>query len=119
MTLLEGDCEIVPGISVRVYPGHTRHLQAVLIRSQGKTACYVSDLIPTTYHLPPTWVMAYDLYPLESIQSRYRFYDQAIPENWLVCFPHDPHVPWAYLNKDGKGKYVFEAAGMAQSTVTG
>ena len=103
MELLNGASEIVPGISVAVYPGHTRHLQAIFIRSGGQTACYISDLIPTTWHLDATWVMAYDLFPLETIENRKNYYKEALPQNWLTIFTHDPDVPWAYLqNVNGK-----------------
>jgi glyoxylase-like metal-dependent hydrolase (beta-lactamase superfamily II) len=97
MQLLNGAAEIVPGISVAVYPGHTRNLQAIFIRSGGQTACYISDLIPTTWHLDVTWVMAYDLFPLETIENRKRYYKEALPQNWLTIFTHDPDIPWAYL----------------------
>jgi glyoxylase-like metal-dependent hydrolase (beta-lactamase superfamily II) len=106
MTLLHGDQEIVPGISVRVYPGHTRDMQAVLVQSGGQTACYISDLIPTSAHLDLNWVMAYDLYPIETIESRKRYYAQAVPEKWLTMFTHDASLPWAYVTKDEKGKMV-------------
>lgn len=99
MTLLKGDHEILPGISVAARPGHTRHMWAIFLRSAGKTACYISDLIPTTWHLEPTWVMAYDLFPLESIENRKKYYAEAIPGQWLTLFTHDPNVPWAYLEK--------------------
>jgi glyoxylase-like metal-dependent hydrolase (beta-lactamase superfamily II) len=104
--LLDGDQEIVPGVSVKVYPGHTRDLQAVLVRSGGQTACFVSDLVPTTWHLDLTWVMAYDLFPLETIESRKRFYQAALREDWLVIFTHDPTTPFARLEKNEKGKMV-------------
>jgi glyoxylase-like metal-dependent hydrolase (beta-lactamase superfamily II) len=97
MQLLNGAAEIVPGISVAVYPGHTRNLQAIFIRSGGQTACYISDLIPTTWHLDLTWVMAYDLFPLETIENRKKYYQEALPQNWLTIFTHDPDIPWAYL----------------------
>jgi glyoxylase-like metal-dependent hydrolase (beta-lactamase superfamily II) len=106
MQLLRGNAEIVPGISVEVYPGHTRDLQAIMVQSGGKTACYISDLIPTSNHLDLNWVMAYDLYPVESIESRKRFYAWAIPERWLVMFTHDHEIPWGYLEKDERGKVV-------------
>lgn len=105
MTLLQGDHEILPGVSVAVYPGHTRNMWAVFLRSSGKTACYISDLIPTTWHLEPTWAMAYDLFPLETIENRKKYYAQAIPGQWLTMFTHDPNVPWAYLNRE-QGKFV-------------
>jgi glyoxylase-like metal-dependent hydrolase (beta-lactamase superfamily II) len=106
MQLLHGDTEIVPGISVQVFPGHTRDMQAVIIESGGQTACYISDLIPTSAHLDLNWVMAFDLYPVESIESRKRYYSRAIPERWLTMFTHDPNIPWGYLEKDEKGKIV-------------
>jgi glyoxylase-like metal-dependent hydrolase (beta-lactamase superfamily II) len=99
MQLLNGAAEIAPGISVDVYPGHTRNMQAIFIRSGGKTACYISDLIPTTWHTEVTWVMAYDLFPLEVIENRKRYYSQAVPEHWLTIFTHDPEIPWACLER--------------------
>ena len=104
MQLLRGSVEIVPGISVEVYPGHTRDMQAIYVRGGGKTACYISDLIPTSSHLDLYWLMSFDLYPVQSVESRKRFYSRAIPENWLVMFTHDHQIPWAYLARDERGK---------------
>lgn len=114
MTLLtdqriHSDPEIVPGISVELFPGHTHQLMGVHIESEGKHACYISDLIPTTAHLDPTWVMGYDLDPLESIEQKKRFYRRAIPEKWLVLFTHDHHTPMATIALDEKGKPVARA----------
>lgn len=99
MQLIEGNAEIAPGISVEVWPGHTRNMWAVFIRSGGKTACYISDLIPTTWHLDVAWAMAYDLFPLEVLENRKRYYARAIPEQWLTLFTHDPDVPWAFIER--------------------
>ncbi len=104
MQLLKGDCEIVPGISVKVFPGHTRDMQAVLVESAGQSACYISDLIPTSAHLELNWVMAFDLYPVETVASRERYYSQAIPGKWVTMFTHDPKLPWAHVERDDKGK---------------
>ena len=95
MQLLSGNHEIVPGISVEVFPGHTRDMQAVIIQSKGQTACYISDLIPTSAHVKLNWVMAFDLYPLETIESRKRYYVRAKAGTWLTMFTHDPEIPWA------------------------
>ena len=104
MHLLKGDQEIVPGISVQVFPGHTENMQAVTIKSGGQTACYISDLIPTTAHIDLTWVMAFDLFPLQTIESRKRYYAQAMPEKWLTIFTHDPNIPWAYVEQADLGR---------------
>lgn len=106
MTLLRDDREIVPGISVRTIPGHTRHMQAVMVDSGGRRACYISDLIPTTAHLKPVWVMAFDLYPMETIENKKRIYAEAIPGKWLIVFTHDADVPWAFLETDDTGGIV-------------
>jgi len=108
MELLRGDREIVPGISVQVFPGHTRDMQAVIIEDAvgGKTGCYISDLIPTSAHVELNWVMAFDLYPLETIESRKHYYSRAIPERWLTMFTHDPEIPWGYVEKNDLGKLV-------------
>ena len=115
MQLLEGDHQILPGISVAVYPGHTKHMQAILIESNGEKACYISDLIPTSHHLDLTWVMAYDVYPLETIESRRRYYQQAVPGQWLTVFTHDHEVPWAYLDQSKPGKVTARPVGIPQS----
>jgi len=107
MQLLQGGQEIVPGISVQVFPGHTRDMQAVIIQGGGKTACYISDLIPTSTHVELNWVMSFDLYPLETIESRKLYYSRAMPERWLTMFTHDPEIPWAYLERDERGKIIW------------
>jgi glyoxylase-like metal-dependent hydrolase (beta-lactamase superfamily II) len=109
MTLLKGGEEIVPGISVKTFPGHTAHMQAVIVESGGSTACYISDLIPTPAHIDLTWGMGFDLYPLQTIESKKQYYARAIPEKWLTVFTHDPKVPWAYVEKDEIGKMVARA----------
>jgi len=113
MVLLNGDVELLPGVSVKVFPGHTANMQAVIIESGGeiggggndkKTACYISDLIATSHHLDVTWVMAFDLFPLETIESRKKYYAQAIPERWLTVFTHDDQTPWGYVEHGERGK---------------
>ncbi len=106
--LLDGAAEIVPGIRVQLFPGHTAHHQAVLIQSQNKKAAYVGDLIPTSAHIHPTWVMAYDLSPIDCIDNRHRYYKEAIPERWLTVFTHDPVTPWSYISRDTSGRYLPE-----------
>jgi glyoxylase-like metal-dependent hydrolase (beta-lactamase superfamily II) len=116
MTLLDtggirADPVICPGISVELFPGHTAQLMAVHIESTSAGgavlhACYISDLIPTSAHLDPTWVMGYDLDPVESIAQRKRFYSRAIPENWLVLFTHDHERPMARIRLNEKSRPV-------------
>jgi glyoxylase-like metal-dependent hydrolase (beta-lactamase superfamily II) len=104
MVLLNGDLELLPGISVKVFPGHTANMQAVIIESGNRKACYISDLIPTSHHLDLTWVMAFDLFPLETIESRKKYYERAVAEGWLTVFTHDDAVPWGYVERGDHGR---------------
>ena len=110
MTLLKGGEEILPGLSVKTFPGHTAHMQAVIVESGGQTVCYISDLIPTTAHIDITWGMGFDLYPLQTIESKKEYYAKAVAGKWLTVFTHDPKIPWAYVEKDEAGKMVARAA---------
>src|SRR5580698_11626395 len=108
MTLLKGGEEIVPGISVKTFPGHTAHMQAVIVESGGRTACYISDLIPTTAHIDLTWGMSFVFYPPQTIESRKKYYAQAIPEKWLTVFTHDDKTPWGYVEHDERGRLALK-----------
>jgi glyoxylase-like metal-dependent hydrolase (beta-lactamase superfamily II) len=110
MTLLKGGEEIVPGISVKTFPGHTAQMLAVIVESDRRAACYISDLIPTTAHIDLTWGMSFDLYPLQTIESRKQYYAKSVPEKWLTVFTHDAKIPWAYVEKDDVGKMVAKPA---------
>jgi glyoxylase-like metal-dependent hydrolase (beta-lactamase superfamily II) len=139
MTLLQGGEEIVPGITVETFPGHTASMLAVVVdgrrgdgtNGKGATsvvplgaeknnrasapavACYISDLIPTAAHIDISWGMGFDLYPLLNIDSRKRYYARSMPEKWLTVFTHDHETPWAYVEKDEAGKMVARGAGAA------
>jgi glyoxylase-like metal-dependent hydrolase (beta-lactamase superfamily II) len=116
MELVSGDREIVPGIARKVFPGHTQTMQAVIIKSGGKSACYISDLIPTSAHIDLTWGMAFDLFPLQTIESKKRYYAEAIPEKWLTMFTHDPNMPWAYIEQGERGKLAARAVSQSQAS---
>ncbi|MGH9467489.1 MAG: MBL fold metallo-hydrolase [Terriglobales bacterium] len=109
MVLLDGDRELLPGVSVVCLPGHTRGLQAVVVRSGAEVACYISDLMPTHWHVKPSWVMAFDLDPLRTIDNKHRILEQAVREHWLLVFTHDPEHAFGYV-QHRDGEYVFTPA---------
>ncbi|HEU4525814.1 MAG TPA: MBL fold metallo-hydrolase [Gemmatimonadales bacterium] len=100
--LLEGDGEVLPGITVRVTPGHVPWLQTVVVRDRGETAAFMSDLIPLTAHLPLPWIMGYDVEPLRTLESKRGFVDEALREGWMLVFEHDPAVALGRLKREGK-----------------
>ncbi|SNS30500.1 Glyoxylase, beta-lactamase superfamily II [Granulicella rosea] len=116
MTLLDEDSirqnpQIVPGVSVEVYPGHTAQMLGIHIESTGpggtrQKACYIGDLLPTANHLDPTWVMGFDLDPLRCIAERKRYLKRAVDEDILTVFTHDHHTPLGRIGWNEKGKPV-------------
>jgi glyoxylase-like metal-dependent hydrolase (beta-lactamase superfamily II) len=95
---VDGETDIVPGVSVIPTPGHTPHHQSVLVRSAGQTACFLADLVPTAAHLPLPWIMGYDLEPLVTLETKRALLERARREEWLLVFEHDPATPWGRLD---------------------
>jgi len=90
--LLEGEGEVLPGISVRLTPGHVPWHQAILVKDRGETAAFMADLIPTTAHLPLPWIMGYDVEPLRSLESKRALLRDAVAGEWRLVFEHDSRV---------------------------
>jgi glyoxylase-like metal-dependent hydrolase (beta-lactamase superfamily II) len=104
---VEGAREIVPGIRVELAPGHVQDMQCVWIESEGQRACFISDLVPTRAHLPFPWIMAFDLYPMDTLASKKRLLPQLAEDRVLLVFPHDPDIPWGTL-VEAEGKFSFQ-----------
>jgi glyoxylase-like metal-dependent hydrolase (beta-lactamase superfamily II) len=103
---IDGDREIVPGIRVRRTGGHTRYHQIVYLESEEETAVFAADLLPTTAHVDVPWIMAYDLYPMETLEFKRAFVREAIDRQYLIFFEHDPTIAAGYIREDGKRLYV-------------
>jgi glyoxylase-like metal-dependent hydrolase (beta-lactamase superfamily II) len=99
----EGDVQVMPGVRVRRTGGHTRRHQVVYLESRGKTAVFAADLIPTTAHVDLPWIMAYDLFPMETLAFKREFLREAIDREYLIFFEHDPNIAAGYIReKDGR-----------------
>jgi len=101
--LLDGDGEVLPGISVRLTPGHVPFHQAIVIQSGDETAVFLGDLFPTTAHLPLPWIMGYDLEPLRTLESKRALLAEAVAGGWRIIFEHDPRVVLGRPVLEGKG----------------
>ena len=104
---LEGDARILEGIGVIETPGHTEHHQSALVKSEGKSALFLGDFIPTVSHIPYPYIMGYDVFPLTTLATKKRILAQAYEEHWLLIFQHDPMLRMGYL-KEIKGQFVVE-----------
>lgn len=102
LELIDGNRDLMEGISAIVTPGHTPHHQSFLIRSGGEAAVFLGDLVPTHAHLPLPWIMGYDVEPLVTLESKRALLARAAHEGWTVIFEHDATVPWGRVQHDGK-----------------
>ena len=106
--LLDGDTELLPGITAVLTQGHTRYHQGIKIESEGQAAFYLGDLIPTVCHLPLPYIMGYDLYPIQTLETKRWVLDRAFEEKWLLLFEHDPVVQAGRVRQHSDGKYFLE-----------
>jgi glyoxylase-like metal-dependent hydrolase (beta-lactamase superfamily II) len=111
--LVDGDVEIVPGISVVRIPGHNADIQAVKICGGSRTVIFVADMLPTRHHLPLAWMPGYDLYPLQTLETKRKRIAEIVAQGWIVAFGHDPDFPTATLH-DRDGKIEFEPVDLSK-----
>lgn len=102
MQLLDGDCDLLPEVQLRVMPGHNRDMMVVIARSEGETWCHFADLIPYAAQVSPAWVSGFDLFPLETIANKTELLTQAARENWWCSFGHDPGAAFAKIEQRDK-----------------
>ena len=111
---VEGRSEITPGVTVFPVRGHNDWTQLVEVESNGERAVYFADIVPTTRHLRPAWVMGYDLYPVELLERKKELVERAIDESWICVFEHDAETPVARIVRDGDGRPRAEAVARAE-----
>jgi glyoxylase-like metal-dependent hydrolase (beta-lactamase superfamily II) len=109
LDLIEGDREIVRGISVLRTPGHVPHHQSILIDGGGEIACFLGDICPTVAHLPLPWIMGYDVEPLVTLETKRWLLPRAESAGWLMIFEHDAVHAWGRIRYDGKAHVVTES----------
>jgi glyoxylase-like metal-dependent hydrolase (beta-lactamase superfamily II) len=106
LDLMEDDQVVAPGVRVRRTGGHTRFHQIIYLESGGKTAVFAADLLPTTAHVDVPWIMAYDLYPMETLEFKRAFVAEAIEREYIIFFEHDPVVAAGLIRETNGRKYV-------------
>ena len=88
----DDDCELLPGVSAQRTGGHTMHHEIIRIESEGRVGFFVADLMPTTAHVDLPWIMGYDLYPMDTLYFKKRFVPEAVKNEYVIFFEHDPAI---------------------------
>ncbi len=108
LQLVDGNKEISEGIEVIVVPGHTPRHQCLKVSAGGKVFFFMGDLVPTSAHVGLSYIMSYDLSPQQTFENKRKYFDQAIEEDWILAFNHDPEHFFGKVKKVNN-KYTFEA----------
>ena len=82
--------EFADGFKVRFVNGHTRAMMLPQLMYKGRTIVFMADLLPSAGHLPIPYVMAYDMFPLTSLQEKKAFLEEALAGDYILFFEHDP-----------------------------
>jgi glyoxylase-like metal-dependent hydrolase (beta-lactamase superfamily II) len=88
--------------------GHTEKMMLPIISYKGRKIAFMADLIPSVGHLPLPYVMAYDMRPLQTLDEKARLLEQAVAEDWVLFFEHDPIHECATLQRTDKGIRIKE-----------
>ena len=90
-------------IAVRFVHGHTDAMMLPQISYKNQVIIFMADLLPAIAHLPIPYIMAYDMFPLTSLQEKKSFLKEAITNNYILFFEHDPLVECCNLRETEKG----------------
>ncbi len=103
LELLDKEEEILPGIEIRFFHGHTDGQIVTLIKQEGKTIAFMADLLPAAAHVPLAWVMAYDTRPLITLDEKAQFLKEAADNNYILFLEHDINSECCTLMHTEKG----------------
>lgn len=97
--------EWLQNITVRIVNGHTDGMMLPQIKYNDITLLYCADLIPSAAHISMPWIMAYDMRPVETLKEKSAILREAVNNNWVLFFEHDPEIECCTL-KEEKGRIV-------------
>jgi glyoxylase-like metal-dependent hydrolase (beta-lactamase superfamily II) len=106
---VEGEVELLPGVSVVMTGGHSKGHQAIVIRGTSGTLSFFGDLGMRPWSANPRWVTSFDDFPLDSVEVKGELFRRAAEEGWLVALSHEPVTPVGRLTPD-RDRYRFEPA---------
>lgn len=101
---LEGESEILPGISPIIMNGHTPSMQMIKITIDNQNFLFAADFLPTAAHIPFPFIMAYDNQPLVTLEEKKKYLPIIYEENTIVIFEHDTFMQAAKIGPNEKGK---------------
>jgi len=99
----EKDLEFARDFNLRFAFGHTDAMMLPKLNYKGRTIIYAADLLPSTGHIPLPYVMAYDMFPLQTLKEKKEFLDEAAANNYVIYLEHDPLNECCTVQQTEKG----------------
>jgi glyoxylase-like metal-dependent hydrolase (beta-lactamase superfamily II) len=114
LELYSGEAELLPGLRAHQVGGHSQGVSLITINEGApgaagspEVAIFWNDVVPTTHHIQPPYIMAYDVDVVLSFEQRSKWLAKAAAEGWIGLFYHDVDFPFGRLRFDGK-RYELE-----------
>ena len=104
---VDGEVELLPGVSVIRTGGHSKGHQAIVVRGANRALAFFGDLGMRPWSANPRWVSAFDDFPLDSVEVKGELFARAAEEDWLVVLSHEPVTPIGRLRPD-RDRYRFD-----------
>lgn len=90
-------------ISVKFAYGHTDAMMLPLIDYKENKILYMADLLPSVGHLPMPYVMAYDMFPLKTLEEKKKILTEALENKYILYLEHDAANECCTLHQTEKG----------------
>lgn len=103
LNLIEKEGELVSGVYLRFFNGHTRGQILPIIFYKGKTIAFVADLFPFRAHLPLPYIMSYDVEPLITLKEKETFLEEALKGDYIFHYQHDHYSACSRVQQTPKG----------------
>ena len=104
----KNSAEFPDGIILRQVFGHTEAMMLPQVQYKGRTVLFMADLIPSAAHIPLPYVMGYDMFPLTTLNEKESFLTEALQNDYVLFFQHDPVIECCTLHRTEKGIRVKE-----------
>lgn len=84
--------EFPDGIQIRLVFGHTEAMMLPEFKYKGHSILYAADLFPSAGHIPLPYVMAYDMFPLTTLNEKKSYLEECASNRTILFFEHDPEI---------------------------
>ena len=106
--------DLPASLKTRMVFGHTEAMMLPQVTYKGKEILYMADLLPSAAHIPIPYVMAYDMFPLTTLNEKTSFLTEAVQNDYVLYFEHDKEIECCTLQQTEKGIRVRDTFRLAE-----